>query len=290
MISISFDERITDDLRRKRLYDGQIFVNSPTPNSLALSELGREMAEAAFAPYDPREAQFHLAVEEYAGILAVLKPKFIHHPKSKECIQGILAEFGCDLEKTYFDVPRMRTSTAQGYLTTGIAFAFHPHRDTWYSAPSCQLNWWLPIYDVSSENGIAFHPEYWSRPVLNCSRNYNYQEWLKTSRFSAVKHTNSDTREQPKPEETINTDSQIRPVTSVGALTIFSAAQLHSSVPNRTRETRFSIDFRTVHLDDILSRDGAPNIDSACSGTTMGDYVRGADLEHLPESVIALYL
>ena len=76
-----------------------------------------------------------MPVEKYVEILAALKPKFIHHPKSKQFIQGLLKEFGCDLNKTYFDVPRLRTATSDGYLTTGIAYAFHPHRDSWYSAP-----------------------------------------------------------------------------------------------------------------------------------------------------------
>jgi hypothetical protein len=132
-----------------------------------MCEFTRQLVEEAFAPLDPREAQHHLPVEEYAAILAELKPKFIHHPKSKQFIQGILNEVGCDLNKTYFDVPRLRTATSDSYLTSGIAYAFHPHRDTWYSAAPCQLNWWFPVYDVEPDNVMAFHPRYWSTPVKN---------------------------------------------------------------------------------------------------------------------------
>ena len=52
---------------------------------------------------------------------------------------------------------------------------------------------------------------------------------------------------------------------------------------------RYSIDFRTVHLDDVLARIGAANVDSACTGTTMGDYLRGTDCSHLPEEAISIY-
>jgi hypothetical protein len=76
----------------------------------------------------------------------------------------------------------------------------------------------------------------------------------------------------------------------VGGITLFSAAQMHSTVPNTSGRTRFSIDFRTVHLDDAATRRGAPNLDSACTGTTMGDYLRGGDLEHLPDNVIQMYM
>ena len=104
-------------------------------------------------------------VESYAELLGKLKPAFIHHPESKRHLQAILEDLGCDLEKTYFDVPRMRSSTSSDYLTTGIAYAWHAHRDTWYSAPPCQINWWLPIYELHSDNAMAFHPRYWNERV-----------------------------------------------------------------------------------------------------------------------------
>ena len=59
------------------------------------------------------KAQYSMSVEKYVEILAQLKPKFIHHPKSKQLIQGILQDFGCDLDKTYFDVPRLREFMAR---------------------------------------------------------------------------------------------------------------------------------------------------------------------------------
>lgn len=289
MNSILFDDRASDEARRQQLYEGQLFVYSPKPAAAALCQFACEMAEEAFAPLDPRQAQHHLPVERFAAILAELKPKFIHHPKSKQLIQQLLAEMGCDLRKTHFDVPRLRTSTDAGYLTSGISYAFHPHRDTWYSAPSCQINWWLPVYEVQSDNVMAFHPRYWTQPVKNGSHDYNYTEWNRTSRQMAAQQIGVDTRRQPRPEEPMELDPQIRVICPVGGALLFSAAQMHSTVPNTSGYTRFSIDFRTVHYDDVMARRGAPNIDSDCTGTCMGDYLNGIDLRHLPENVIAMY-
>ena len=70
---------------------------------------------------------------------------------------------------------------------------------------------------------------------------------------------------------------------------IFSAAHMHSTVPNNSGRTRFSIDFRTVHIADVVERKGGPNIDSECTGTTLRDYLRGTDLEHIPEEIVASY-
>jgi hypothetical protein len=64
---------------------------------------------------------------------------------------------------------------------------------------------------------------------------------------------------------------------------------MHSTVPNNTGRTRFSIDFRTVHLGDVESFKGAPNVDSSCTGTTMCDYLRASDLSHISSDVVAMY-
>jgi hypothetical protein len=64
---------------------------------------------------------------------------------------------------------------------------------------------------------------------------------------------------------------------------------MHSSVPNTSGVTRFSIDYRAVNLDDVVEKRGAPNIDSSCTGTVMRDFLRCSDLSRLPEEAVALY-
>ena len=283
------DSKMDDARRREELYGGSIFVYSPTPSALELCEFAREWAEAAFHPYDPRKIQDEIPVERCVEILAELKPKFIHHPKSKELIQGLLAERGCDLEKTYFDVPRLRTAFPSNYLSSGIAYAFHPHRDTWYSAPFSQINWWMPVYDICPDNIMAFHTPYWKQAVTNSSNTYNYYEWNRKNRQGAAQHVKADTRVQPRAQVPVEQDPQLRVVANVGGAMLFSAAHLHSTVPNTCGIARYSIDFRTVHLDDVWNKRGAPNVDSAATGTTMRDYLQGTDFTHLPEEAVALY-
>lgn len=288
--TIYFDASISDDKRREHLYNGQLFVYSPSPETIAFVNFAKAMIEDAFRGHDPRKAQFDMSVEEYADLLGKLKPAFIHHPESKRHLRNILESLGVDLEKTYFDVPRMRSSTSDGFLTTGIAYAWHAHRDTWYSAPDCQINWWLPIYDIESDNAMAFHPNYWSQPVKNSSSGYNYYQWNQKHRGeNVVKLTKEDNRPLPKATEPMELDPQTRLICPVGGIVVFSAAQMHSSVPNTSGLTRFSIDFRTVHLDDARAKKGAPNIDSACTGTVMRDFLKCVDLSPMPGDVIALY-
>jgi hypothetical protein len=288
MASVYFDPELNDEARRQKLYTGDIIILSPTTGTSALVSLARTMLENAFAPHDPRVIHNYLTPEEVAAILSELKPNFIHHPECKKLIPMIMAEHDVDLSKLYFDVPRLRSAYPSHFLSSGIAYAFHPHRDTWYSAPLCQLNWWIPIYPLDPNNAMAFYPRYFGEPVQNSSEIYNYYEWNTKSRATAAQHVKSDTREQPKPQQQLDPPT-IRYLPPPGGVIVFSGAQLHETVPNTTGLARYSIDFRTVHLDDVRAHRGAPNLDSRCTGTTMRDYLRASDLAKLPEEVVQLY-
>ncbi|MGH8933269.1 MAG: hypothetical protein ACRDZO_22200 [Egibacteraceae bacterium] len=271
------------------MYEGAFFVFQPRRCTVVLCDHMREMIESAFAPHDPRIIHEVLPVERCVEILARLKPAFIHHPRTKVLVQEVLEDFGCDRDQVFFDVPRMRSAYPTDYLTAGIAYAFHPHRDTWYSAPYAQLNWWLPAYEILPGNGMAFHPRYFARPVKNDSEIYNYYLWNAQSRGTAAKYIKADTRQQPKPQEAIDRTSELRLVCPPGGIILFSGAQLHETVPNTTGLVRYSMDFRTVHAGDLLAGRAAPNVDARCTGTTLRDYSRLSDLSGFPEQIVALY-
>jgi hypothetical protein len=148
----------------------------------------------------------------------------------------------------------------------------------------------MPVFDIESGRSMAFHPNYWNKAVKNGSRTYNYQEWNANNRFNAAQHVKTDTRVQPKPEEPMTLEPQTRIIANVGGLLIFSGAQMHSTVPNDTGKTRFSIDFRTVNVDDLLQRRGAANVDSECTGTPMKDYLRGTDFGLLSDEIFNMYV
>ena len=288
--TIYIDSPMSDDVRRQAVYQGQIFLYLRSPAVTRFVEFTRGLIEEAFASLDPCLAQHRLPVERFAAILGELKPRFIHHPESKRHLQDILLELGCDPAQTYFDVPKLRSSTSDQYLTTGIAYAWHPHRDTWYSAPGCQLNWWLPVYNIESENAMAFHPAYFDRAIRNNSSGYNYYVWNKLHRGPQVAQMiKAESRPLPRAVEPIELDPQFRIVCPPGGILLFSGQHLHSSVPNTSGKTRYSIDFRTVHLADAREGRGARLVDAECTGTTMRDYLRATDLSRLPEAVVARY-
>jgi hypothetical protein len=283
-----YDSAMPDDDRRAKLFGGDLFVYSPTAHSLELVAFAREMAESALAPHFPPDAQHHMEKRAYVDVLADLKPTFINHPRSKELVAGILADLGIDLEDAYLDVPRLRTMTSE-YLNAGLTLQFESHRDTWFSAPFSQLNYWIPVYDVAEDNAMAFHPRYFSGGVRNTSRDYDYAEWVAHGRTAAANQVDVETRKQPEAEQEIEREPDIRVITPPGGILIFSGAQLHTTVPNTSGRTRFSIDFREVNRKDVEAHRGAANVDSECTGTNLGDFMRATDLERLPAELIGEY-
>jgi hypothetical protein len=289
MTAIYHDLVVSDDERRASLYRGNIFLTEPDEATLAFCRFARDLVEEAFGDLDPERAQDILPVEGYVDILSTLKPRFIHHPRSKELLRAVLHARGCDLDQTYFDVPRLRTSTSGGYLTSGIAYAWHPHRDTWYSAPLGQLNFWMPVYPIEAGNAMAFHQDYFDRVVPNTSSTYNYYEWNTKHRAAASSNVSTDTRPLPGPTVELDLRNPLVLVPPVGGLIQFSGQHLHSSVPNQSGCTRFSIDFRTVHVGDIEAGRTAPNVDVECSGSSIRDFVRASDFAAMPERVVQMF-
>lgn len=289
MDTLYFDSDVDEQMRRDQLYRGELFVYSARPSVSALCAFARTLIEESFGTLDPTLAQHQLPKDKFMARLARLKPAFVHHPRAKELLQQVLTEFGCDLSTTYFDVPRLKSVTDGGHQNSGLTYGIHPHRDTWYSAPFCQVNWWLPVYPIGMNSALAFHPRYWNNPVRNGSSEFNHYRWNKYARKVAAENFEEYTQNQPHPEEPIELEPQVKLVCPIGGIIIFSGAQLHSAVPNTSGKTRFSIDFRTVHFNDVVAKAGAPNVDSAATGTTLRDFMRGTDFSRLPDNIISLY-
>jgi hypothetical protein len=288
-IAVQFDQPVGGPIPRAQMYGGTINVTSPSATSVAFAMFARQLIGEAFGGRDPELAQFDLPVADYAAILNVLKPRFNQHPESKRFLQQLLAERGCDPETTYFDVPRLRTSTSDDYLTTGMAYSWRPHRDTWYSAPLAQLNHWMPVYDVSEDNAMAFHTEYFNQAITNDSATYNYYEWNAKYRGAAASNLRAESRPLPGPTETVNPFSAAVFVTPVGGMLQFSGHHLHSSVPNESGRTRFSIDFRMVDVADIRAGLGARNVDGRCTGSSIRDFMSAAHLSPMSDDIVALF-
>ncbi|HLJ56274.1 MAG TPA: hypothetical protein VKT77_14630 [Chthonomonadaceae bacterium] len=280
-MKISLNCAHTDAERRAALFEGDLLLYSGMPALAELALHAKRCISEAFGE-EPETAQFRMPVAEFAATAGPLKSRFTNDNTTKELVRGVLVGFGCDLDETYFDVPRLRVVTSNGYLTAGVGYAYKAHRDTWYSSPDCQVNWWAPVFALTEERSLAFYPGVWARPVANSSGDFDYDEWCRVGRAVAGSQVTVDTRNHPLPLEPLPADAEMRLTIGAGDLVLFSGAHLHATVPNGSGLTRFSFDFRTVNAEDIRLGAGAPNVDCRATGTTLGDFIRASDFSPVP--------
>ena len=54
-MNLFFDSKMEDAKRRAELYQGSVFVYSPSPSALKLCEFAQELVEEAFQPLRPTQ-------------------------------------------------------------------------------------------------------------------------------------------------------------------------------------------------------------------------------------------
>ena len=71
-----------------------------------------------------------------------------------------------------------------------------------------------------------------------------------------------------------------------GEVLMFSGNQLHASTPNTSGRARFSVDFRTVDVPDLMAGRGAALVDAYCTGTAIRDFINVADESSFAEQTV----
>jgi hypothetical protein len=276
---IYVNRRIQDDDRRFRIFEGALFLYPAPQESLRIIEWIRTLAAESFkGARDVRRAHEELTVTDFVKRVSALKSRFTNHSTTKQLCQDLIKGVGSDPATTYFDLPRLRVAPPGNYLTTGVSYAYKPHRDTWYAHPRQLINYWVPVYDSEPTTVMSMYVDFFSRPVQNASVGWDYDDWVKNSRFTAASNIGVETRAHPVPLQDLHDAADLRIVQNAGDLMLFSTCQLHATAPNDSGLIRFSYDLRTVNIEDLQRERGPKNIDSGATGSTLRDFLRGSDL------------
>jgi hypothetical protein len=270
IMTILVDPALRDDALREAIYDGDLIVLTRLQAVSDLVDYTRDQLAELFRPHDPLHAHEFIEPAVMARLLGEWKPRWIHAERSKQLVCDIITQAGLPAEFTSYDVPKPRTSFPVGHLTSGIAYAFPWHRDSWYSAPVQQLNWWLPIFPIRADNSMAFDPSGFGRAVPNTSDTFDYYR-NNAQRLNTAKHVSRE--EQSRPGAIGHEAAQeLIVLPAPGSVLLFAGAQLHTSIPNNSGLARYSVDFRTVDARDVVAGRGAPVVDAHCTGTAIRDF------------------
>jgi len=268
---------------RKAVYSGDIFLNTNLQAPVDLCNFARYSITAAFEGETNHQAlHTMMPVEEFVTLVTRLKGQFTNCLEVKEMIRRFVLEIGADPAEYLFDVPRIRVVPNYNYLHAGVSYAYKPHRDTWYGGSDCQINTWMPVYTIQPDQTMMINPAYFAAPVKNSSADWNLSNWINVQRSLAKDNVKEEVRIHPVPLEEVSTASEVRIAANAGEIITFSGSHLHGTVPNYTAQTRFSVDFRLVHIADLLAGNGAVNVDSGAKDAEAGfkELIHVSDFSH----------
>ena len=275
--TVYYDSAASDDVRRQHLYDGQLFVFSPRRSILNFVDFATGHDRRRLRRPRPEDR----ARQHGRGKLCrtARQAEARVHPSP-----GIEAAFDCDPGGIWAAISKRPISTFPGCAAqraATISRQVSPMPGTPTETPGIRRR------NVSSIGGFrstSCTPTMRWRfiRVIGASRSRTAPQATTTTPGTsciAARMSRSSSRKTRGlcrvPPSRCSSIRKLGLICPVGGVILFSAAQMHSSVPNISGVTRFSIDFRSVHLDDVIERNGAPNIDAGCTGTVMRDFMRG---------------
>ncbi len=242
---------LTQEALSQAVFSGAIlYFENLAPMLELVSEL-QQLLFDAFAPHPPESAHEFLPAGEYQSRFVKAQEEFRASSRIRRQIYEALGAAGACLPDTFCDRIRLRASPPRQHNAERPYFrsATPPHRDSWGSALLCQVNWWFPVFPLHRDRTLAIYPAHWNMPVANDAEGW---DWKRAGKGSP---------RLPTAQGPLDARDEIRVTVPPGALAVFSAAHLHAGVLNTTPQTRFSVETRTINLEDLVAGRGAPNID-----------------------------
>jgi hypothetical protein len=253
---------------RHAIYAGHIFKLAPCPASLSMiTSIKQRLEDKLKLPLE--KIHMHMDTKEFSAPYRELKKSILGDPFCRTLITDLISHFGFRPQDNAFDHMRLRAIFHQGHANPHIERAYAVHRDTWFGNPQCQINWWLPLFDTAENQAFSFYPSCFDQPIENGSSAFDYDTWMATLSINLFDYPKAFTMPPDHERQSFSCRA--------GEIILFSAAHAHQTNRNETGLTRFSIDFRTAHLDDHAAHRGAPNADNGSRPDALKDYIFPAE-------------
>ena len=243
------------------LYAGDLVVLTGLPAVGALVDLAREELTALFAPDDP-------STRTNSGRRRTSPPCSEHGSHGSCAIRMSTAWCGRSSSRRG-STRAARTTTCRSHVRRSRSGT---SRQGWRSpsrgtvtpgtAHPAAGELVLPVSRVLSDNAMGFDLASFDRSVANDSAGFDYYA-LNANRSNIAAQVTRELQARPSaPGHAVTDEVVVLP--EPGSILLFSGAHLHRSIPNTSGRARFSIDFRTVDVDDLVGDVGArPSTSSA---------------------------
>lgn len=261
---LNIHNQIDDSQRAKHLFSGDILVYKNVQAMHDLIGFTKELLKDFLPSLDPTTAQQQLNQHDFLEATGKAQTQFRKSSEARSLFFKVLRQCGVNTQQCFYDHFPLRVVPFASQHQGAHRAAIGHHRDTWGSNINCQQNWWAPIFELTQARTIALYPAYWDKPLANNTATWRFTEFL-AARKQVDSERQVDYPSAPTPTESVDETAVIKLVIEPGDVLNFASAQLHASVPNTSKATRFSVEMRTINQIDLAKGTGAPNIDNAGS-------------------------
>jgi hypothetical protein len=267
------DPGLAPDELRAAVHAGQVIRLSPSAATRGAVAFAAARLAETFPACDPRLAHAELPPDEFLRRLTGLRLAFVEHPFNLPLARSLVSGLGLELARTFLDRLRLRAVPSGAHRDPRAGHAYCVHRDTWYANPPAQINVWVPLHDVTEAESCAFYPDRFEQPVRNDSARFDIEAWQRLGGF-----------QHPHPDKVFPQalDDDLGPAASLAvpeaSALLFSGTHLHGTLGHDTGRTRFSLELRLVHADDVAELERRRRLDSRARGSVLPGYLRALDL------------
>ncbi len=245
------------------LFQGSLQSYPASDASQSLAHWARQIVDQEFS-----KTPLELSDKEFQRALAQARER-VASEEGRRLVFELLDTFDIAMGDLLLDVPRLRAVAPGLEHVKDAAPVFYAHRDTWYGNPRSQINGWIPLQRVSGDDSFRFFLDHFGLPIENDSQDFDASRFAGEGGFgrtqAAVDSVYPRAHSQPLGQTwDVKLESD--------ELLFFSAAHLHQTLPNRTKDVRFSLDFRFFREQDRESGAGAPDPDNRSKGLMTSGY------------------
>ncbi len=273
-------------------------------NALLLGKIFNRLSPASLNPFllqiqnrlqsyfpegDPRQVVACLSSPQLLTRMKLLRDEIISSEPLLHSLCPVWSELGFDLNEIFLDAIRIRCVPDKFHENVEAKSVSYIHRDPWYANPQCQLNFWIPIYDVEKGAGFSIYPPYFKKAIPNNSDLFDYQEWLELGGFQSNKVFSDRKQIFPAPLYNLDEVDTVDIHSRAGEMICFASHHLHGTSPNLSGLARFTLEVRFVLRSHLESRVGPKKLDNFSKGSTL---IHMYDLfrhEPVPKALIKHY-
>jgi len=238
---------------KKEIFNGKIFVFQKSQITEQLIDQIKKKIQINYSGQLEKLHHLSNCEELSADLIANLKNTEIF----KKLFYDFLISINFLQGESYWDKFVVRVAPAKNEFGYREASRIGVHRDTWGTNIYQQINWWAPISSIEKTNTMVFFPEYFDKPVKNSTATWDLNIYLENRKKGDFSYPSA-----PELLEDLPENLKIWPVTiKPGEILCFSGSHLHSSSKDKSENTRFSYEIRTICQNDLDEKNGAPNVD-----------------------------